>query len=477
MKKIIYTFLTRPVTSAMLFFSVLIIGLVSFFNIPIELIPNVEYPRLSIATNWHGVSPEAVEAYLTSPIEMMLASVKGGKKISSRSSEGSANIDIEFHSGADMNFARLEINEKLGALIEDLPYGVSPPRISHYVPKEIRELQGFLTYTLSANLSANEIRKYAVDFLRSPLLAVDGVSDVNIRGGNEREILITIDYDKAKSFGIANEEITESINNAEKIISAGAVKKNGSQVLVKIDNYVSAAEVLLEQPVKALQNSIVRLKNIGRVTDEFSEIRNYYRINGRESIFIEVSKEQGKNTIQVADNVKAKLNELEKNFPLSFSLIKEIDMSQNMRNEISELFRNAGYSLLIILFVLLLFFRRGVYSLIIITSILFSLLSSFILFYLFEIPLNILTIASLILGFGLMVDNSIVIIDYLDKHYDGRGLKYAAVHVKNIFFPVFASTITTIAVFLPLIFLTGELKLYFEQFALAIAITLAGSLI
>lgn len=376
-----------------------------------------------------------------------------------------------------MNFARLEINEKLGTLIEELPYGVSLPRISHYIPKEIRELQGFLTYILSANLSANEIRKYAIDYLRTPLLAVDGVSDVNIRGGNEREILITIDYDKAKLFGITNEEIVESINNAEKIISAGAVKKNGSQVLVKIDNYVSAAEVLLHQPVKLMQNSIIRLKDIGNVFDDFSERRSYYRINGKEAIFIEISKEQGKNTIQVADNVYAKLNELEINFPPGFSLIKEIDMSQNIRNEISELFRNAGYSFLIILFVLFLFFRKRIYSFIIITSILFSLLLSFILFYLFEIPFNILTIASLILGFGLMVDNSIVVVDYLDKHYYERGLKYAAVYVKNIFFPVFTSTLTTIAVFIPLTFLTGELKLYFEQFALAIAITLSGSLV
>jgi len=113
MKKIVYTFLKRPVTALMLFFSVFVVGVVSFFNIPIELIPHTEYPRLSISASWSGVSPEAVEAYLTSPLEAVLSSVKGVKKISSRSSEGSAYIDLEFHPNTNIEFARLEINENL----------------------------------------------------------------------------------------------------------------------------------------------------------------------------------------------------------------------------------------------------------------------------------------------------------------------------------------------------------------------------
>lgn len=477
MKKIIYTFLTRPVTALMLFFSVFVIGVVSFFNIPIELLPHTEYPRLSVTASWSGVSPEAVEAYLTSPLEAVLSSIKGVKKISSRTSEGSAYIDLEFHPKTNIEFARLEINEKLGAIVEELPYGVSIPRIAPYVPKEFRDLQGFLTYTLTANLSANEIKKYAADYLKTPLLSIDGVSDVVIKGGNDREILITIDYEKAKALYIMNEDISTGINNAEQIVSAGTIKKKDSQYLVKINNDVRSVEILLNQPIKTLRTSVIRLKDIGTVTDDYSEQQSFYRINGREAVFIEISKEPGKNSIKVADNVYKKLEELELNFPAGFNLAKEIDMSLNIRNEINELFKNAGYSIIIILLVLILFFRKIIYSLIIITSIIFSLLTTFIIFYVFNLQLNILTIASLILGFGLMIDNSIVVIDYLDKHATDDDLKRLAVHTKNIFFPVFASTLTTIAVFIPLVFLTGELKLYFEQFALAIIITLSSSLV
>ncbi|MFZ2323355.1 MAG: efflux RND transporter permease subunit [Ignavibacteriaceae bacterium] len=477
MKKIIYTFLTRPVTALMVFFSVFIIGMVSFFNIPIELLPHTEYPRLSVSATWNGVSPEAVEAYLTSPLEAVLASVKGVKKISSQSSEGNTYIDLEFHPNTNIEFARLEINEKLGAIIDELPYGVSMPRLSSYVPKEFRDLQGFLTYTLTADLSANEIRKYASDYLKTPLLSINGVSDVVVRGGNEREILITIDYKKAKSLFITNKDISAGLNNAEQIVSAGTIRKKDSQLLVKIDNEINTVEVLLNQPIKTIGNTVIRLKDIGTVTDDFSEQKSFFRINGREAVFLEISKEQGKNTIKVADDVYKKLEELKATFPPGFNLVKEIDMSLNIRGEINELFKNAGYSLIIILLVLAVFFRRIIYSLIVISSIIFSLLSAFIFFYLFDLPLNILTIASLILGFGLMVDNSIVVIDYLDKHVAVEDLKRLSVHTKNIFFPVFASTLTTIAVFIPLVFLTGELKLYFEQFALSIVITLSSSLV
>lgn len=469
--------MTRPVTSLMFFLSILVTGLISFFEIPIELLPYTEYPKITVSASWFGVSPEAVEAFLTSPLESVLSGIKGIKKISSHTSEGNSTIDLEFHPNTKIEFARLEINERLGAIIDELPNGISPPRISSYVPKEFRDLQGFLTYSLTANSSANEIKKYADDYIKPALLSIDGVSDVTIQGGNNREILITIDYEKAKSFNISSQDIFTAINNSEQIISAGIIKRDDSQFLVSIENYIDFAGILLEQPIKKMGSTTVRLKDIGTVTDDFSESNSYYRINGKEAVFIQISKEAGKNTINVADKVYKKLEELKLNFPPDFILTKEIDLSTNIREEIKELYKNAAYSILIVLLVLVLFFRRLIYAVIILSSVLFSLLSAFVLFYIFDISLNILTIASLILGFGLMVDNSIVVIDYLDKHLSSGDLKRLAVHIKDVFFPVFASTLTTIAVFIPLVFFTGELKLYFEQFALAITVTLSSSFV
>lgn len=477
MKKFVLIFLSRPVTTIMFLILIIIMGIISYYNLPIELIPQIEYPRISVTTNWSNVSPETVEAFLTSPIESVLSSVKGVKKISSQSLEGISRIDIEFNPETNIYLARLEINEKLSSLIENLPYGISVPRLSPYIPKEFRDLQGFLTYTLSSNQSSNEIRKFADNYLKAPLQAIDGVANVEIKGGYQREVVINIDFNKAKIYNVSDNEIVSALSNAEQIVFAGTLKRNDSEFSVKIINPISSTEILLNQPVKILGSTIIRLKDIGFVTDDFAEPTSYYRINGKEAVFIEISKEPGSNSIKVADAVYRKLDELKKIFPAGYKLSKEIDLSENIRNEINELNKSAILSFILILIVLFLFFKKFNYSLIILTSIAFSLLSTFLLFFLFNLPLNILTIASLIVGFGIIVDNSIVVVDSLDRNSNIFDLKRIAVVTKNTFYPIFASSLTTIAVFIPIIFLSGELKLYLKQFSLAIVIELMCSLI
>ena len=478
MKKIFYIFLSRPVTVSMVFISVVILGLISVYNLPLELSPHAEFPKLTVTTSWNGVSPEVIEAYLTSPIESQLAGIKGVKKISSRSSEGISRVSLEFYPSVDMDFIRIEINERLASIKNDLPFGVSPPRISPYIPEDLQELQGFITYTISGSKSANEIRKYVKEKMVYPLLSINGVSNVVVRGGNEREINIVVDYDKVKSFNIKNSEITNAVANAEKILSAGSIKKNGVSILVNIKNKINDLSIIENQPVRFNNNgSIIKLKDIAKVYDDYKEATSYYRINGKETVSLVISKEPGTNTLETASKVYAKMKTIEKNAPQDYKIDKEIDKSDSIRKELSELTKNGIFSFIIIFIVLLIIYKRINYVLIILTSIIFSLLSSFLLFFLFNIPLNILTIAAFILGFGFMVDNSIVVIDYIDSHYDGRGIKYLTVHLKNIFLPVFASTLTTVAVFVPLLFLTGELRLYFVQFALGIVFTLTASLI
>ncbi len=462
----------------MIFVGVIVLGLIAAFNIPLELSPNAEFPKLTVTTTWNGVSPEVIEAYLTSPIESELAGIKGVKNISSRSSQGTSRISLEFYPSTDMDFVRIEINERLASLKNELPFGVSPPRISPYVPEDLRELQGFLTYTVSADKSANEIRKYVKEKMIYPLLSINGVSDVVVRGGNEREINIVVDYDKVKSLNIKNNEITNAVANAEKILSAGSIKKNGIEILVNIKNKIKDLSIIENQPVKYNNNgSIVKLKDIAKVYDDYKEPTSYYRINGKETVTLIISKEPGTNTLETASKVYSKIEQLKKHLPPGYIVIKEIDKSDSIRKELGELTGNGIFSFIIIFLVLLIIYRKINYVIIIVTSIIFSLLSSFLLFFIFEIPLNILTIAAFILGFGFMVDNSIVVIDYIDSHYEGNGIKYLTVHLKNIFLPVFASTLTTIAVFIPLLFLTGELKLYFVQFAMGIVFTLTASLI
>lgn len=462
----------------MLFLCVVVVGVISVFNIPIELNPHVDYPKLSVSISWPGVSPEAVEAHLTSTIEAKLATIQGIKKISSTSSEGSASISLDFHPMTDIEFARVEINEKLSSLKNTLPEGVSSPRVTPYISKDFQDLQGFITYSISANRSANEIRKYLIDNVMYKLKSLDGVSDVIVNGGSDRLLEIIIDYDKAKSFGITNEEINNSIAEAEKILSAGKIEKSNNQIFIKVDNQISNYFDIMEQIVKVLEDGgSIRVKDIGKIVDDYEEQRSYYRINGNETVTMVINKEAGTNTLSVARSVEQKIFELSRGFPSDFILVKEIDRSEDIINDLNELYEDGIISFIIIFLVVLLITRNIRYSLIVLLSIVFSFLSSFALFYLFNLTLNIITISCFVIGFGFIVDNSIVVLDYLDKHYDGRSEKHLAIYIKEIFYPLFTSTLIIVSVFIPLVFLTGELQLYFKQFALGIGLALFSSLV
>ncbi len=478
MKKLFFIFLSRPVTAIMFLFIVVVLGSASLFNLPIELNPNVEFPKLSISVRWQGVSSEAVEAFVTAPIEAQLSKIRGIKNTKSRSSQGYSHISLELHEKTDIDFIRIEINEKLSLLKDELPFGVSPPRLSAYVPEDFRDLQGFITYTISSNQSANAVRKYVKDNIEYPLMALRGISDVVIRGGNEREITIELDYEQIKILGITNNEIRKVISEIEKIGDVGVIKSFYKQIVLKINNKVKNVDVIKNQIIKTTANgAIIHLRDIAKVYDDFSEARNYYRINGKETVSLILSKEPGINLLELSETVYKKIAELENVFPKDYVITKEIDRSDRVRTELGELTRNGVISLILILIILLLIFRKIKYSLIIIVSIAFSLLFSFLLFYLFKIPLNIITISAFVLGFGFMVDNAIVVIDYLDKHENKWDNKRLTVVLNEVFSPVFASTLTTIGVFLPLLFLTGELRLYFEQFAFGVVFTLFASLV
>ncbi|MCB0744904.1 MAG: efflux RND transporter permease subunit, partial [Ignavibacteriae bacterium] len=301
MKKLFYIFLSRPVTAAMFFFTIVILGLAASFNLPLELSPHVEFPRLTVTVTWQNVSPEAVESFVTSPIESELASIRGVKEIKSRSSEGMAWVSLEFYPEVDVDFARIEINEKISALKDELPFGVSPPRVSSYVPEDLRDLQGFITYTISSNESANAIRKYVKENMLYSIMSINGVEDVAVRGGNEREISIIVDYEKVRNLNISNEDITNSITNIEQIKSLGNIKKNGRQFIFRISNKIESIDDIQNQSIKHNKDgTIIKLKDIGKVIDDYREPNDYYRINGKETVSLIISKESGTNTLEIA---------------------------------------------------------------------------------------------------------------------------------------------------------------------------------
>lgn len=456
-------------------------GVFAFWRLPLELAPSIEYPKLTVTTAWGSTSAETVEMFVTSPIEEIANTIQGVRNISSNSKEGRSTVDIEFDQKTDMNFARLELNEKLASLTETLPAGVSPPRIERYIPEDFRDLQGFLSYSFSGNRSPSELRHFAEETIAPSLLSVKGVANVKVYGGEESEIQIEIDPVKALAFGVKVEEVSKRLREFNFNASVGALNRENKRTIISIRNGSSTVNEIKNLIVSSDTSKMsIRLQDIASVQEGIAEPTSFYRINGTPSVTIIIDKEPNINTLKVADALFEKIEEMQKQFPESLRLMKESDKSEEMRNELGKLYREIIISLLCILLVLTLFLRTFKASLLILSSIVFSLAGTFLLFWIFGIGLNLLTLAGLVLGFGRLVDDSIVVLDNIhrklsDLFHDRANAIVSG--VREIALPVVASTLTTVGALLPLEFLPQDLKPYFLQFGLAVGISLLMSLL
>jgi HAE1 family hydrophobic/amphiphilic exporter-1 len=397
----------RPTAVAMFFLAVLFTGMVSLSRLPLDLTPDASFPKLSVVTHWPNTSPETIEALVTSPIEAAANTVAHVKRVDSISEEGRSTVNIEFARGADMDFAALELSEKLSLLKEELPFGVQPPQIQKYVPKEFQSGR-FLSYHLTGPLSLPEIRRFALERLRGPLLAVEGVADVQVLGGQDSQLQIEIDPTKLSALGLSEQAVAAALRDVNVRAAAGQIHHGSTKFDLIIDNPLTRIDEISEMIVSANNGAVVRVRDVARVYSGYSEPRNLTRIDGQPAIVINIEKEAGANTILVADRIFVRLAELQKNFPSSVRQIKERDQSEQIRRELTNLASRSLFCVAVIFLVLLAFLRNVISPLIILATIFFSVLLTINFFYFAGIGLNLLTLAGLALGFGMMVDNSIV---------------------------------------------------------------------
>lgn len=468
----------RPTAVAMFFLAILFTGIASLSRLPLDLTPELSFPKLSVVTYWPNTSPETIEALVTSPIEAAANTVAHVKKIDSISEEGQSTVNIEFARGADMDFAALELSEKLSLLKEDLPFGVQPPQIQKYVPKEFQS-GGFLSYHLVGPMSLLEIRRFALERLRGPLFAVEGVADVQVLGGQDSQLQIELDPAKLRALDLSEQAVAAALRDVNVRATAGRIYQGSTKYDLIIDNPLNRIDEISEMIVSANHGAVVRLRDVGRVYSGYSEPRNLTRIDGQPAIVINIEKEAGANTIVVADRIFARLAELQKKFPPSVRLIKERDQSERIRSELTNLASRSLFCIAVIFLVLLAFLRNVIRPLVILATIFFSVLLTINFFYFAGIGLNLLTLAGLALGFGMMVDNSIVVFENISRYHDrGAGVSAAAEQgARDVALPIIASTLTTVAVFIPFLYMTGELRIYYLPFTIAIGLALLASLL
>ncbi len=399
----------RPVGVAMAYLAVALLGVAAWRNVPIELLPDTRLPRLTVTANWRGASPETIEAFLTSPVEATIQQVPGVEKVTSESFEeqgtGRARIEVQFARDTDMDFARLELSERLSTLQEELPPGVRGLTVSPYVPREFAAQAGraFLRYTFTGPYTLEALRAYLEDEVVPELTRVEGVGVVNVYGGRARLLEVELDEDRIASLGLSPGVVLQRIADLDLVREAGVVRRADRRWTVTIRNRPGSARDVRDAVLTVAAGRLVRVSDVAVVRDTFEEPRQYYRIDGRPAVAFEVFKEIGANTVEVADRVKARVEALRPRLPAGARLILDEDESLDIRKQLTDLRYRALVSAGVIFLVLLTFLRSFRSAGIVFATIAFSVLIALNLIYFGGLTLNLLTLMGLAMGFGLIV--------------------------------------------------------------------------
>ena len=393
--------------------------------------------------------------------------------------QGTATVDVQFARGTDMNFARLDLLERFAALADELPPEVAGPYVEAYVPEELNtQRTPFLSYTVTGPYTPEALRTEVDDRLSPAVRQVDGVAQVIALGGRSRVLQLRLDQDALAAHGLTPQQVRQIVSQLELVREAGAVEEGGVIRSLVIRQRAGSADDVRHAIVQARNGRIVRVQDVGTVHDVYEDAQNYYRIDGRPAVQFLVTRMPGVNAVVLADSVKARLAATEAALPPGVRLILDRDESTAIRRQLSDLRSRAILAALVVFAVLLAFLGSLRSALIVFTTIGFSVLLALNLIYFAGYSLNVLTLMGLAMGFGLIADNAIVVLENIYRRWRaGEAPEIAAEHgARDVVLAILAATATTLVVFIPFVYLQGELRLYYVPLAVVVGLSLFASL-
>ncbi|MBN1897746.1 MAG: efflux RND transporter permease subunit [Spirochaetes bacterium] len=464
------------VTTLMVFAGIILLGLISFSRLPLSLLPDIEFPEITIVTEYKNVSSKEIEHLVSRPIEEAVASVSGAKDITSISSEGVSIVKVKFNWGKNMDFAAMEVREKVDLIKGTLPQDVKKSIVLKYNPSDRPVL------SLSVNSSFYNkvaLREFVNKEIKPSLERIDGVASANITGGLVREIQVHLDMGRLYANNLSIPEVIDAINLANYNYPAGNLKKDKKEYIIRVMGEFENIDQIKELIVGTGQKGQpVYLRNVADIIDSFKEKTSASHFNGREDINLSLQKEALKNTVDVCAGIKDRIHELNQKFEGKVQLNIIYSQADYIKSSISNLITAAVLGGIIAFFILLVFLKNFKSSSIIIISIPVSIMVVFIFMFIKKISLNMISMGGIAIGIGMLVDNSIVVLESINrKTRSSRTLHQAALSgTMEVKTSVIASTLTSIVVFLPIIFVRGIAGSIFGELAFTISVALASSL-
>jgi HAE1 family hydrophobic/amphiphilic exporter-1 len=464
----------RPVFTIMIVLIVLILGVVSLLRLPIDLMPDITYPTLSVSCQYSNASPEVIEELITRPIERAVAAVPGVEEITSTSSEGSGSVRVTFSWGTDLDAAASDVRDRLDRVIRDLPDDAERPVLRKF------DLASFPVLILGASskLDPVEMRRLIDDQVTYRLERVPGVAAVDVRGGHEREIHVDLKPEKIKSLGLRLDRVMAQITASNVNLPAGTIERGDFDVTIRTPGEFVDLNQLRNTVIEMRGGAPIRVGDVADVKDSWIKETRRIRVDGQPGLRMAVNKQSGKNTVEVARGVLAEIERINQEVP-QVKITPIIDTSSYIQRSIGNLGISATFGGILAVCVLLFFLRNLRSTIVIATAIPVSIIATFTLMYFGGFTLNMMTLGGLALGIGMLLDNSIVVFENIYRLYEtGQSPEEAAINgADEVTAAIIASTLTTLVVFLPLIFVRGMSGVMFKQLCIVVAFALACSLI
>ena len=469
------TSIRRPVATAMVYLIVITLGVIGFYYLPVDLLPPIEYPRLTVYVRYPNVGPEEMEKIITEPIENALAGVPNVEKMTSRSDEGRSFVTLNFSQGTNLDEAANDVRGALDRVRDDLPKEAESPGIWKFDPNNSPIV---ILGVSSKTHNLQELTRILDREIRNRFEQIPGVGTIDIWGGVDRQIVINLKRDRLLASHLTSDDVIRALSRENTTLPGGNVKHGVSDLYVRSIGEYQSLDQIRNTVVSSTSNGVVRVRDVANVVDGYADLGRYVRVDGQPMIRLAIRKQSGANTLEVADAVKREADRIN-GIRSDLKMIVATDQSNFINSSVNNVLNSAIWGGLLAILILYIFLRNGSTTAIIALAIPISIIATFSLLYMNGMTLNLMSLGGLALGVGMMVDNGIVVLENIVRiRHNGKSLKESSlIGTRQVAGAIIASTLTTIVIFLPVVFMQSVTGMLFKELALVIVFSLLCSLL
>lgn len=453
----------------------LTLGIISFFMVKLDLYPNIDFPTILVMTTYEGVGPEEIEKLVTRPLEEAISSVPNIKKVTSTSSQSSSFIVAECNYGTDMDFTNLKIRERIDLAKRNLPDDINDPLIFKMDPSMIP----IVFWGMSSPKGLAEATRIAEDIIKPRLERIPGVASVSIGGGLTREIQVQLSADKLAFYRISPDYVAQKIASDNINLPGGNINEGRNQLTIRTIGEFKSVDEINNLKITLPNGSIIPLRELGDIKDTYHERKQLSRINGEESLMIVIMKESDANTVLVTREVRKAWNELQAQIGKQATVYKVFEQAEFIESSLNNVTENAIIGGILAVIILYMFLRSIRSTIVISLAIPISIIITFAMIHFSKMTLNLVSMGGLALGVGMLVDNAIVVLESIQRYReDGYPPLQAAIQgASEVGLAITASTLTSIIVFAPVLFVEDISAQIFKEMAFTVSFALIASLV